>query len=507
MPRNAITDQQRSALRRWYEDQGPSVRQIDAINWFESQYGRRLRQSTVSESLAERYSHLDAPHSVPTTSSSRYRNKQQHWPVLEAILLDWQHHVERQGGTVPDELLIEKAKAIWPEIPEYYDRPLPEFSKSWLIEFKRRQNIKHTASVIKEGSRVIRTLCGEYAEKDIFTMNETGLYWRQEPSSGLGTSTGPGKKKDKSRISLVFCCNFLGDQRFTLWAIGKTNMPQAFRGVNLKALDIEWRSNQKAWMNTTIMAKWFQAFYEWIGSSRSVLLLLDRRRVHIDGLNERPFPPNIRIQWLPDHSTSLYQPLDQGIINHFKRIYKKLWMGFMLSCYEKGSDPVKEVNLYFALRWASQAWFGDVNLLTVYGCFRRAKIEPSQQPISLYDPLLLSQQDLEALYRRVQQAGNIIDAMNLEDFLNPAGEDDEPEDQSSGIRMAEFIATYWQQQDVVGDSDDEVVTIPVPTTAEAEYALELLLRYQEHQAVATSDDIRALRRMRKQIEIQESERA
>jgi len=108
----------------------------------------------------------------------------------------------------------------------------------------------------EEEMRAIRTLCGEYAEEDIFNMDETGLFWRQAPSSGLATKARPGKKKDKNRISVVCCCNFTGSQRFTLWIIGKAARPYALRNVNIEALGIRWRSNKKAWMNTIIMNEW-----------------------------------------------------------------------------------------------------------------------------------------------------------------------------------------------------------------------------------------------------------
>jgi hypothetical protein len=109
MPRIAITNDQRRALRQWYQRQGPSKRQIDAINWFEREYGRRIRQSTVSDSLSEHYSHLDAANSSAT---DRSRQRQAQWPILEAILFDWQQHLESYGSDIPGDILIEKAKAI-----------------------------------------------------------------------------------------------------------------------------------------------------------------------------------------------------------------------------------------------------------------------------------------------------------------------------------------------------------------------------------------------------------
>ena len=183
MPRKGISDEQRRALRAWYQRQPPSVRQIDAINWFEHQYHHRLRQSTVSESLGSRYSYLDQP--IEPSSSTTFRHKQPQWPILEAVLFSWHQLVEEQGGEPTGDAILAQAKIIWPQIPEYQQLPPPEFSAGWLTNFKRRHNIKsrkhhgEAASVPAEAEaqmRAIQTLCGEYPEEDIFNMDETGLF-------------------------------------------------------------------------------------------------------------------------------------------------------------------------------------------------------------------------------------------------------------------------------------------------------------------------------------------
>lgn len=243
-----ITDEQRRALRRWYQQQGPSTKQSDAINWFERQYGRRIRQSTVSESLSKRYTFLDAPSTAAINTDLLRRQRQAQWPILENILSAWQQSIETAGGDVPGDLIIAKAKEFWPQIPDYSQSPVPEFSSGWLTNFKRRHNIKHrkhhgeAASVPEQAEqemRAIRTLCGEYLEEEIFNMDETGLYWRQSPSSGLSTRARPGRKKDKNRISIICCCNYSGSQRFPLWVVGKAARPHALRNVNIDALNIQ----------------------------------------------------------------------------------------------------------------------------------------------------------------------------------------------------------------------------------------------------------------------------
>lgn len=149
----------------------------------------------------------------------------------------------------------------------------------------------------------IRTLCGEYNEEDVYNMDETGLFWRRAPSTGLSSNNLPGIKKDKTRITLVACVNCTGADRLPLWIIGKSKVPRSLRGLNIQALGGVWTSNKKSWMTSLIMKDWLLAFYAHIGCQRSVLLLMDNFPAHLGGVELVPPPTNIRVQWLPSNST------------------------------------------------------------------------------------------------------------------------------------------------------------------------------------------------------------
>ena len=145
----------------------------------------------------------------------------------------------------------------------------------------------------------------------------------------------------------------------------------------MKVLGVEWRSNSKAWMNTAIIVEWLKAFYILIGSIRSVLLLMDNFKPHINGVELQPPPSNTRIQWLPANSTSLYQPLDQGIVNATKSYYKRYWLRYMIEQYEQLNDPNRSVTILHAIKWAHISWHFDLTNSTIYRCFRRAKLSQS----------------------------------------------------------------------------------------------------------------------------------
>ena len=88
-------------------------------------------------------------------------------------------------------------------------------------------------------------ICRPYSEDDIFNMDETGLYWKMTPSRGLSIISQPGLKKEKSRVTLVPCCNASGKEKLRLWVIGKAKTPRALRRINVSAMGAECAVEQK----------------------------------------------------------------------------------------------------------------------------------------------------------------------------------------------------------------------------------------------------------------------
>jgi DDE superfamily endonuclease len=127
------------------------------------------------------------------------------------------------------------------------------------LTFKQRNHHGEAADIPKSAEdemRAVRTRCGDYNEEDIYNMDETGLFWRQSSSTGLTIQAKPGRKKDKTRITMTLCTNYTGSDRLPIWFIGRAQTPLALRGVNFTALKGVWRANKKAWMNQFIMTEW-----------------------------------------------------------------------------------------------------------------------------------------------------------------------------------------------------------------------------------------------------------
>ena len=89
-----------------------------------------------------------------------------------------------------------------------------------------------------------------YNVDDIYNFNETSLFWKRSPSSGLASESWPRRKKDKTRISVRLCSNASGRDQLPVLFIGNAKTPIAMRGVNITAMGGQWDHNKSAWMDT-----------------------------------------------------------------------------------------------------------------------------------------------------------------------------------------------------------------------------------------------------------------
>ncbi|GFV64591.1 tigger transposable element-derived protein 1 [Trichonephila clavipes] len=93
-------------------------------------------------------------------------------------------------------------------------------------------------------------------------------------------------------------------------------------------------ANPKAWITTAIFTEWFnncfvpevEAYMKEKSLDFKVLLVVDNAASH-----PQLEHPNVQLVFLPPNTTSLIQPLDQGIIATFKKYYNELLVDDALS--------------------------------------------------------------------------------------------------------------------------------------------------------------------------------
>ncbi|GJT67120.1 CENP-B homolog protein 2-like protein [Tanacetum coccineum] len=98
------------------------------------------------------------------------------------------------------------------------------------MELKYFRVFGESGSVEMEGMedklKSIRDKVDQFEMKDIFNMDETGLFFRLQPDHSLATMQLEGKKQDKERLTVAICCNEDGSEKLPLWIIGKYAKPR-----------------------------------------------------------------------------------------------------------------------------------------------------------------------------------------------------------------------------------------------------------------------------------------
>lgn len=481
--RNAISNEKKAALRAQRQLK-PYLNYKSLAQWFEETYKQRIDISSVARIVSPRYASLDSISSEAVQKQAKRRAE--HWPELEKAIFEWVQRAE-QHITISQEAIRVKAKEYWEAI--YPEKSMPAFSNGWLTGFQNRANIKYRIQHGEAGSLAneaesamakIRQATRSFAPQDIFNCDESALFWKMTPDRSLSTRSVPGRKKQKARISILFCCNSDGSERLPLLIIGTAKRPRSFAaaGININNLNCTWRSNTKAWMTGEIFKEWLIQFNNRM-KNRRVVLLMDNFSAHESAAKEIESQlENILILWLPPNSTTKYQPLDQGIINNWKVIWKKNWILYMVKEYDRGFDPLTTMTVLQGIRWAIEAWSVDVKVDTIRNCFNKALHCEKEEEFKDIESISL----LESSFRSLQLSNRIQNIMDIKEFLNPEGE--EISDSLMDIDSA-VLSQFSKPQEIDDDEDAEISdTTPLVPIQSAFECLRILRLYEEQQQQA-----------------------
>ena len=153
----------------------------------------------------------------------------------------------------------------------------------------------------------------------------------------------------------MVCADASGKHILPLLVIGKAKKPCCFK--NLVCFPTTYKSQKSARMNSQVFIDWYTNDFipqvkrqrEQEGRNGKVLLVLDNAPSHPseDTLNE--IDSCFRIMFLPPNVTALIQPMDQGVIEKLKRLYRKQVSRRLLLVENESNDSVvnfsKMINL------------------------------------------------------------------------------------------------------------------------------------------------------------------
>ena len=134
-------------------------------------------------------------------------------------------------------------------------------SDGWIYSFKKIHNLVYKTmlgesaivnpkTVTDWKSKELSKIINGYQRKDMFNVDETGLFYNLQPSKTLTYEGDPchGGTKSKHRVTVLLGCNADGTETLPPLAIRKYNKPNCFR--NVKKLPTQFTANSSSWMTS-----------------------------------------------------------------------------------------------------------------------------------------------------------------------------------------------------------------------------------------------------------------
>lgn len=316
--------------------------------------------------------------------------------LLALIVYLWFVQKRSESMPVSGPLLCEKANLFHQLLHSDDEEPSFTASSGWLWRFCARHGIRQLSlqgeklSADAEAPEPFREKLKEVIELEGFTLNqvyncdETGLYFRLLPKKTLACASekgAPGMKSSKDRVTLMACANTTGTHKLPLlfvgknvytysnlsFAVGKAANPRCFKHINKTALPVKYYNQKNAWVDANIFRNWFfvhfvpavELYQRQRGLEPKALLLLDNASAHPNESILTNQVGTIKAMFLPPNTTSLIQPMDQGVLESLKRRYKKKLLRSLVMADEEGTSMftfLKSVNIKDVVYRSAQAW-------------------------------------------------------------------------------------------------------------------------------------------------------
>ena len=396
-----------------------------------------IGKTQVQSILKRKADILDSYDDNGNSSRKRSRYANEHEDIDE-LTWRWFQRVRAMNTPISGPMIQQQAL----DFAKHVNKPDFKASNGWLNRFKSRHNI---GSAILSGERAsvdqdtvdswrerLPGIIKDFSPKDIYNMDETGLFFRALPDKTLTVrgSDCAGGKRSKDRITVAVCVNAVGEFETPL-VIGHAAKPRCFRNISQNKLPVKWAYNKKAWMTGTIFQDWISQLNRKMRlQKRHVLLLIDNAPSHPHDLELS----NITIRFLPANTTSVLQPLDLGIIKNIKCHYRTRLLRSVLAkleTSESASDVAKSVSVLDACSWVASA-VREVKPETVVRCFAKAGVHPQDDvDFDADDDVPLAQ-----LYTAAVEQLQLANPLSVQEYTDIDAEVPSTEDLEDG----------WQQR-------------------------------------------------------------
>ncbi|XP_064090704.1 tigger transposable element-derived protein 1-like [Macrobrachium nipponense] len=341
-----------------------------------------------------------------TTQGATTRIGKQHNPnlvAMEKLLLVWLEDQIQRHVPVGIALIQEKARELYEAVVEKQGEgsATESFaaSRGWFNRFKVRANLHNlklqgeVASADEEAAErfpgclaeIIRE--GGYTADQVFSVEETGLFWKRMPSRtyiSKEEKTAPGHKVSKERLTLLLGAMPVVDFKLKplLVYLAENKIQGHLMEFFQPQLPVIWKAKQEAWVTDGIFEEWFNDHFvpsakkhlEEKGQEFKVLLVLNTGPGYPINLGE--VYPEVEVVYLPPNTTSLLQPMGLGVIGSFKAYYTRRTFRHVLSVTENsgGKLDVRQVwktySILDAIKNIAAAW-NEVKKSNLNGAWKK----------------------------------------------------------------------------------------------------------------------------------------
>ncbi|XP_054259713.1 jerky protein homolog-like [Macrosteles quadrilineatus] len=433
--------------------------------------------------------------------------------VNEALFL-WFTQCRSKGLPVSGPILQEKALQFNKEIGS---DPNFKASEGWLEKWKNRYGVRKlhisgeklsaNENAVGEFKMFLHKLLDEegISGDQLYNCDESGLNFKMLPSCTLASkeeNSAPGYKKKKERVTIMACSNVTGNNKLKLCMIGKSNKPRAFKNFkDQSTLPVWYRGQKSAWMNSAIFREWFnnqfvpsvEKFAEKNNLPKKAILLLDNAPSHPSA--DELTSGEIKCVFLPPNVTSLCQPMDQGVLETLKRLYRRKLLTIIIEGMDVGksvSECLKDTDMLDVALWISSAWEELKRDLTLVKSWKKLLDHKVDQDYN------------KEVEKETENCNDKTGEEIVQLFRNVPGCDNIDSDAVSEWMKEDEIQEFTDNDiiDLVNadpapdDDEEEEIQKTTMTHSEAFQAIEQLIEYVEKQEEATGADLLLFRRWR-----------
>ena len=187
---------------------------------------------------------------------------------------------------------------------------------------------------------ILPTLLSSCKLEDLFNADEFGLFYQCLPTRTyhLSGEECSGDKSSKVILTGMVVVSATGE-KLEMFVIDKSKKPWCFK--NVKQLPCRYWAQKKSWMTGVLFEDWVRKLDPFFrAQSRKVALLIDNCPAHPEIKNLT----NIKLIFLPPNTTSVLQPMDQGVTRSLKAHYQKKVVRLCIKEVES-NKPLPEISI------------------------------------------------------------------------------------------------------------------------------------------------------------------